>query len=79
MTWELGRIIIDENVALPIDWASLSPSGRVFVEIGFGNGEFLEYLAQTFPEVLIVGIEVSQWCVAKGARRALAADSAMCV
>ncbi len=62
-----------ENVKLPLDWASLSPSGRVFVEIGFGNGEFLEYLAQTFPEVLIVGIEVSQWCVAKGARRALAA------
>lgn len=73
MTWDLRRIIVDENVDLPLDWGSLSPSGRVFVEIGFGNGEFLEYLAQTFPEVLIVGIEVSQWCVAKGARRALAA------
>lgn len=73
MTWDLGKIIVDEKVDLPVDWASLSPSGRVFVEIGFGNGEFLEYLAKTYPDVLIVGIEVSQWCVAKGARRALAA------
>lgn len=73
MTWDLGKIIVDEKVDLPVDWALLSPSGRVFVEIGFGNGEFLEYLAETYPDVLIVGIEVSQWCVAKGARRALAA------
>ncbi|NLD05118.1 MAG: tRNA (guanosine(46)-N7)-methyltransferase TrmB [Synergistaceae bacterium] len=73
MTWDLGKVIVEENVDLPLNWISLSPSGRVFVEIGFGNGEFLEYLAKTYPEVLIVGIEVSQWCAAKGARRALAA------
>ena len=65
MTWELRRIIVDENIDLPVDWRSMSPSGRVFVEIGFGNGEFLEYLAKTYPDILIVGIEVSQWCVAK--------------
>ena len=47
MTWELRRIIVDENIDLPVDWRSMSPSGRVFVEIGFGNGEFLEYLAKT--------------------------------
>ena len=73
MTWELRRIIVDENIDLPVDWRSMSPSGRVFVEIGFGNGEFLEYLAKTYPDILIVGIEVSQWCVAKGARRTLSA------
>ena len=73
MIWELNRIIVDENTDLPVDWRSTSPSGRVFVEIGFGNGEFLEYLAKTYPDVLIVGIEVSQWCAAKGARRALSA------
>ncbi|MDD4160488.1 MAG: tRNA (guanosine(46)-N7)-methyltransferase TrmB, partial [Synergistaceae bacterium] len=73
MTWDLGRIIVDENVELPINWAALSPSGRVFVEIGFGNGEFLEYLAGAYPETLIVGIEVSQWCAAKAARRVLSA------
>ena len=71
MTWDLGKIIVDENIELPLDWASLSPSGRIFVEIGFGNGEFLEHLAKTYPDVLIVGIEVSQWCATKGARRAL--------
>lgn len=73
MTWDLSKIIVNENIDLPLDWFSLSPSGRIFVEIGFGNGEFLEYLAKTYPDVLIVGIEVSQSCAAKGARRAIAA------
>ena len=48
MTWDLGRVIVAENISLPVDWKSFSPSGRIFVEIGFGNGEFLEYLARTF-------------------------------
>ncbi len=73
MTWDLGRIIIDQNNDLPVNWGSLSASSRVFVEIGFGNGEFLEFLAKTNPEVLVVGIEVSQLCVAKGARRVISA------
>lgn len=47
------------------------PSGRVFVEIGFGNGEFLAYLASVYPDVLIVGMEVSQLCALKGIRLAL--------
>jgi tRNA (guanine-N7-)-methyltransferase len=41
------------------------------VEIGFGNGEYLEYMARRTPHT-VVGIEVSQWCVTKAARRALA-------
>ena len=73
MLWNLDKIIVSENVALPVNWDSMSPSGRIFVEIGFGNGEFLEYLAKTYKDVLIVGVEVSQMCAAKGARRALAA------
>lgn len=73
MWWNLDKVIVTENNALPIDWKSMSPSGKVFVEIGFGNGEFTEYLAKTYPDVLIVGIEVSQWCATKGARRALSA------
>ncbi len=50
MTWDLRRIIVDENVDLPLDWGSLSPSGRVFVEIGFGRASFLEYLHKHFPK-----------------------------
>jgi tRNA (guanine-N7-)-methyltransferase len=48
-------------------------SGRVVVEIGFGNGEFLQYLAESKTDSLVVGMEISQWCIAKAARRALAA------
>lgn len=71
MFWNLNKIIIRENNYLPLDWKSLSSSGRVFVEIGFGNGEFLGYLAKAHPDVLVVGIEVSQLCALKGARLAL--------
>ena len=71
--WNLNKIIIEQNDRLPVDWKALSPSGRIFVEIGFGNGEFLEFLARSNPEVLVVGIEVSQWCAAKGARRIMEA------
>ncbi|MCC8178407.1 MAG: tRNA (guanosine(46)-N7)-methyltransferase TrmB, partial [Cloacibacillus sp.] len=71
MSWNLSKVIVSQNDGLPVDWREMSPSGRIFVEIGFGNGEFLEYLSRSNPEVLIVGIEVSQWCAAKGARRIL--------
>ncbi|MDR3255946.1 MAG: tRNA (guanosine(46)-N7)-methyltransferase TrmB [Synergistaceae bacterium] len=46
--------------------------GAMRVEIGFGNGEFLERLARSGKDTLAIGIEVSRWCVAKAARRALA-------
>lgn len=72
MYWNLDHVIVTEHVHLPVDWKSMSPSGRIFVEIGFGNGEYLEYLARTYPDVLIVGIDVAQLCAAKGARRAMA-------
>lgn len=72
MTWNLDKVIVTEHVNLPVDWQAISPSGRVFVEIGFGNGEFLEYLANTYPDVLIAGLEVSQLCAGSGAQRALA-------
>lgn len=45
----------------------------LIVEIGFGNGEYLEHLAATRPDALVVGVEVSQWCLTKAARRVLAA------
>lgn len=67
----INDVIITENEFSLTDWGSMSDSGRIFIEIGFGNGEFLEYLAGAYPDVLIVGIEVSQLCAFKGARRAL--------
>jgi tRNA (guanine-N7-)-methyltransferase len=47
--------------------------GTIIAEIGFGNGEFIEYLARSREDSTLVGIEVSQWCVTKAARRMLAA------
>lgn len=73
MSWALNRVIIAPVEGEKIDWKPMSRSGEIFVEIGFGNGEFLEYLGRAFPDALIVGVEVSQWCAAKGARRVMAA------
>lgn len=73
MTWALNRVIIDQADGESTDWRQMSDSGRIFVEIGFGNGEFLEYLGHAYPDTLIVGIEVSQWCAGKAARRVMAA------
>jgi tRNA (guanine-N7-)-methyltransferase len=44
---------------------------NVRLEIGFGNGEYLEHLAVSKPLTPVVGIDVSAWCVTKAARRAL--------
>ncbi len=75
MYWDLDKIIVNQHDCLPVKWLEMGPFEKIFVEIGFGNGENIEFLAKTYPDVLIVGIEVSQWCAAKGARRALYADA----
>jgi tRNA (guanine-N7-)-methyltransferase len=49
--------------------------GPIFVEIGFGNGEFLQRLSASNDNSLAVGIEVSRWCVSKAVKRALANGS----
>lgn len=73
MSWALNRVIVTPVDGEKIDWEPMARPGGIFVEIGFGNGEFLEYLGRAFPDTLIVGVEVSQWCAAKGARRVMAA------
>lgn len=50
--------------------------GRLVAEIGFGNGEYLEFLARRSPDDIVVGFEVSQICATKAARRAQAAGLA---
>lgn len=67
MYWNFDEIIVRPNAPrLAADEKPLA------VEIGFGNGEYLAHLARTRPDWLVLGIEVSQWCIAKAARRALA-------
>ncbi|MDR0648764.1 MAG: tRNA (guanosine(46)-N7)-methyltransferase TrmB [Synergistaceae bacterium] len=66
MNWNFTDILIPPG-------ESLVASGPVIAEIGFGNGEYLEHLARTRPDCSVVGIEISQWCVTKAARRALSA------
>lgn len=61
-----------ENIAVRPERSRFSAEeGPIFVEIGFGNGEFLQYLSASKGDSLIIGIEVSQWCISKAARRAL--------
>ena len=73
MYWDFGSVVLEpQRASSPLDWQSLlAPSQEILAEIGFGNGEHLEYLASKYPNALVVGIEVSQWCLSKAARRAL--------
>ncbi|MDO4988756.1 MAG: tRNA (guanosine(46)-N7)-methyltransferase TrmB [Synergistes sp.] len=74
MFWgNIEKVIVAPMENLPFDWKAHSGRSRIFAEIGFGNGEFMEYLARSNPDVLVVGIEVSQWCSAKAARRVMEA------
>jgi tRNA (guanine-N7-)-methyltransferase len=59
-------------LAHPQDEPFTRSIGTIIVEIGFGNGEYIGHLARSNAEALVVGIELSQWCIAKAARRALA-------
>jgi tRNA (guanine-N7-)-methyltransferase len=61
------------DVLVPSEKRFSCSDGTIIAEIGFGNGEYLEHLARMRPECTVTGIEVSQWCVTKAARRALAA------
>ena len=67
MYWNFEKIIIKPG-ARRFD----GHERPISVEIGFGNGEYLQYLAASRPDSLAIGIEVSQWCASKAARRVLA-------
>ena len=51
--------------ALPLETPERSQ-----LEIGFGNGEFTVQYANAHPEIMLYGVEISQACVLKCARRA---------
>jgi tRNA (guanine-N7-)-methyltransferase len=71
MYWNFSGVVKDARDARFSDFG-----GPLLVEIGFGNGEYLAYLAKTRPGALVIGMEVSAWCVAKAVRRALAEGAA---
>ena len=48
----------------------LPVTARTELEIGFGNGEFTVKYAHANPNVFIYGLEISQACVLRCARRA---------
>ncbi len=54
----------------PVPWHErFGRSGHLFVEIGFGNGEFLLNLATQRPEANFVGMEISQPSLRKTQRK----------
>ncbi|MCX7828636.1 MAG: tRNA (guanosine(46)-N7)-methyltransferase TrmB [Thermanaerothrix sp.] len=72
MNWALGKVIVNAPLEkLPIDLSFPGWDGRVFLEIGFGDGGFLAHLASRESSAAVVGMEVCQWCVTKAARRVL--------
>ena len=59
MEW-LRYHINPQNGELPVNWKEIfKRDAKMRVEIGFGNGEFLAYMAKEFPEVNFVGFELS--------------------
>lgn len=48
----------------------LPVTAKTELEIGFGNGEFTVQYAMAHPEIMLYGVEISQACVLRCARRA---------
>ena len=60
---QYGVIIYPESgLPLPV-------KAHTQLEIGFGNGEFTVQYAEANPEILLYGVEISQSCVLRCARR----------
>ncbi len=48
----------------PTDWTTLFGAERpLIVEIGFGYGQFLLYLARTRPDANVIGLEIANRCL----------------
>ena len=59
------KVIISPSEYLPLDVYE-----HTQLEIGFGNGEFTVQYAKLNPEIFLYGVEISQACVLRCARRA---------
>ncbi|NOZ92433.1 MAG: tRNA (guanosine(46)-N7)-methyltransferase TrmB [Dictyoglomi bacterium] len=59
-----------QYMPMPIPWHMMKPDATsLFVELGFGRGEYLLTLSKAFPNALIVGFEVSMTSLLKSAYR----------
>ena len=54
----------------PESGVTLPVQPKTELEIGFGNGEYTVQYAERHPEILLYGVEISQACVLRCARRA---------
>lgn len=67
---DLGKIIvIPEKERLPLAVDRGRPGADVFLEIGFGNGEFLAALASERGDAQFWGVEMSRSCLMRACRR----------
>lgn len=67
---DISQIIVaPEKESLPLDMTMNRNGARVFVEIGFGNGEFLAHLAGRNPDDVFWGVEMSRSCILRALKR----------
>ncbi len=58
------------DLPFPVSWHEiLGSQGPLFVEIGFGSGEFMAWLLERHPEAAVVGFEVSEGSIRRALRR----------
>lgn len=62
-------LVVPEKEHLPLNTLRGMREGSVFLEIGFGNGEFLVHLARENPQKIFVGVEMSRSCVLRACKR----------
>ncbi|MDI9370041.1 MAG: tRNA (guanosine(46)-N7)-methyltransferase TrmB [Synergistaceae bacterium] len=64
-----GIIILPERESLPLDLARGRAGVPVFLELGFGNGEYLLHLAREDRDAIFWGAEMSRSCVLRALKR----------
>lgn len=70
MSWNFSSMVIEASLEpLPLRLEKPSKESEIWVEIGFGNGDSLIHMARSHPENVLVGMEVSLWCLEKAARK----------
>ncbi|MBQ6773530.1 MAG: tRNA (guanosine(46)-N7)-methyltransferase TrmB [Synergistaceae bacterium] len=62
-------------ILYPENGVALSVKSHTELEIGFGNGEFTVQYARLHPDILLYGLEISQACVLRCARRSEGLDN----
>jgi tRNA (guanine-N7-)-methyltransferase len=66
----LSPVVTASDLGVPLDAARVfGREGPLVLEVGFGNGEFLEYLADRHSEWNILGADTSPSCVVRARRR----------